>query len=121
MGDAASFEIQGPGATLDGGIRVAGATAAQGVFSNVQLASSAASALTVTGGKNLRITLRGDNALSAASAPIALEAGSSLTLHCAEGRLLLRGQSDLTGHYPGGQCEGGARGAGQLYQAAAEG
>lgn len=97
VGDAASFEIQGPGATLDGGIRVAGATAAQGVLSNVQLASSAASALTVTGGKNLRITLRGDNALSAASAPIALEAGSSLTLHCAEGRLLLRGQSDLTG------------------------
>ena len=70
VGDAASFEIQGPGATLDGGIRVAGATAAQGVLSNVQLASSAASALTVTGGKNLRITLRGDNALSAASAPL---------------------------------------------------
>lgn len=91
------MKFRAPAPPWTGESRVAGATAAQGVLSNVQLASSAASALTVTGGKNLRITLRGDNALSAASAPIALEAGSSLTLHCAEGRLLLRGQSDLTG------------------------
>ena len=96
-GDAASFEVQGPGATLDGAIRASGATEAQGAFSNVQLDSTSAAALAVTGGKNLTVTLRGDNALSAASAPLAVEAGSALTLRCVEGRLLLRGQTDLTG------------------------
>ena len=43
------------------------------------------------------MTVRGDNALSAAAAPIALEGGSTVTLRCAQGRLLLRGQSDLNG------------------------
>lgn len=97
VGDAASFEVQGPGSTLDGAIRVTGATPAQAVLSNVQLSASSAAALTVSGGKNLTATVRGDNTLAGASSPIVVESGSSLTLRCAEGRLLLRGQADLTG------------------------
>lgn len=96
-GDAASFEVQGPGSSLDGAISADGPTAAHALLSNVQLAPASGAALSVSGGKQLNVTLRGDNVLASSGAPIALSGGAKVQLNCASGRLLLKGQADLSG------------------------
>ena len=94
-GDVSAFDVQGTGSNVTGAITTSGKTAAAATFQNVQLTASQGAALSLSNGKALTVSLRGDNALSASGAPIALADGASLTLDCTSGRLLIKDQASL--------------------------
>lgn len=96
-GDAAAFDVQGAGKTVEGAIRAAGAANASANFLSVQLNGGSGAALQLSQGKKLTVNLTGDNALSGAGEPITLTDGAQLTLNCPSGRLLLKGQTNLNG------------------------
>ncbi len=95
-GDAAVFTVRGalPG-YVTGRVVAANATASAS-FENVRLQNAGATlALTA---EHLSVALKGDNALVSSSGnPISLKDGSTVALNVRHGRLLLRGQSDLSG------------------------
>ena len=93
-GDAAVFTVTGDGSFVTGSITASGATA-HANFQNVRLQGDE---LLQLRGEHLTVTLTGDNTLQSASGrALALDAGSTLALNVASGRLALRGQNDLSG------------------------
>ena len=92
-GDASRFIVNGQNGYLDGAIHSSGA-AASATLRNVQL-NSASSVLRVENGA-LSATLTGNCALLSDGAPIALD-NAQVSLNVESGRLVLRGQNDLTG------------------------
>ena len=94
-GDAAAFTVAGDGSVVDGSVKAAGATATA-VFQNVKLKGKGP--VLSLSGKQLTVTLTGDNLLESASGKaIDIAADAALALNVTSGRLALKGQDSLTG------------------------
>jgi len=94
-GAAQAFTVTGDGRFVDGRITASGAQA-NAEFRDVRLQSGGA--VLCLDGEQLNVLISGDNTLSATSGDaISLANGSSLSLHVASGRLLIRSQSQIEG------------------------